>query len=82
MYQSDLSIHAKVKHITGADPGGESGANYGGSSLQQAHSYYYDKSRVHDASIAHTKLVKDSKQTMAITSTLLRYTTVVAPEVS
>ena len=23
MYQSDLSIHAKVKHITGADPGGE-----------------------------------------------------------
>ena len=50
------------------------GANYGGSSLQQAHSY-------HDASTAHTKLVKDSKQAMATTSTLLRYTIVVAPEV-
>ena len=31
--------------------------------------------------LAHTKLVKDSKQAMATTSTLLRYTTVVAPEV-
>ena len=33
-----------------------------------------------DVSPAHTKLVKDSKQAMATTSTLLRYTIVVAPD--
>ena len=60
----DLSIHTKVKH--------------GGSSLQQAHSYSYYNFTMQVP--AHTTLVRYSKQAMATTSTLLRYTIVVGPD--
>ena len=67
----DLSIHTKVKHIIMVEV------------VYNKHTATVTITR-HEFMMqvpAHTTLVRDSKQAMATTSTLLRYIIVVAPEV-
>ena len=76
-YQSDPSIHTKVKHITKVE------VVYNKHTCTGTSTATATTITRHEFTMqvpAHTILVKDSKQVIATTSTLLRYTIVVAPD--